>query len=88
LETSWVQPENRSRVEEVGMRSRWQRGWGENKRNGFKGEGKAIPLQALRVPEVWGSQILRHLGHEGGKVVSHTNRPPVPPGNSPGTHFY
>jgi hypothetical protein len=24
---------------------------------------------------------------EGGKVVSLTHRPPLPPGNKPGTHF-
>jgi hypothetical protein len=24
---------------------------------------------------------------DGGKVVSHTHRPHLPPGNSPGTHF-
>ena len=41
----------------------------------------------LRVPEVWGSQISRQLAHEGGKVVSFTHRPPLPPGNIPGTHF-
>ena len=31
--------------------------------------------------------ISRHLAHEGGKVVSLTHRPPLPPGNIPGTHF-
>jgi len=25
--------------------------------------------------------------HDGGKVVSLTHRPPLPPGNTPGTHF-
>jgi len=28
------------------------------------------------------------LTQDGGKVVSLTHRPPLPPGNTPGTHFY
>jgi len=52
--------------------------------------GKAIPLQAWTGPE--GSrrlslQITRQLAHECGKVVSLTHRPPLPPGNTSGTHF-
>jgi hypothetical protein len=54
-------------------------------------KSKAIPLQVLTGPE--GSRrlrlpdLLRQSAHEGGKVVSPTHRPPLPPGNIPGTHF-
>ena len=53
-------------------------------------KGKAAPLQAWRVPE--GSRKLRSpdfvtTAQDGGKVVSLTHRPPLPPGNTPGTHF-
>jgi len=40
------------------------------------------PIQAQRVPEVWGSQISRQAAHEGGKFIS-----PTPLGNIPRTHF-
>jgi len=53
-------------------------------------KGKAVPLQAWSGPE--GSRKLRFrdyvtMARDGGKVVSLTHRPPVPPGNAPGTHF-
>jgi len=55
-----------------------------------KGKGKAVPLQAWNGPE--GSRKLRFSDYmttvqDGGKVVSPTHRPPLPPGNVPGTHF-
>ena len=54
------------------------------------GKGKAVPLQARSGPE--GSRKLRFpyfmtTAQDGGKVVSLTHRPPLPPGNAPGTHF-
>ena len=53
-------------------------------------KGKAVPLQAWGGPE--GSRKLRFpdfmtTAQDGGKVVSPTHRPPLPPGNTPGTHF-
>ena len=53
-------------------------------------KGKAVPLQAWSGPE--GSRKLRcpdfmTTAQDGGKVVSLTHRPPLPPGNAPGTHF-
>jgi hypothetical protein len=53
-------------------------------------KGKAVPLQAWNGPE--GSRKLRFpdymtTAQDGGKVVSLTHRPPLPPGNTPGTHF-
>jgi hypothetical protein len=55
-----------------------------------KGKGKAVPLQAWSGPEV--SRELRFpdymtMAQDGGKVVSLKHRPPLPPGNAPGTHF-
>jgi len=54
------------------------------------GHSKAVPLQAWVGPE--GSSKLRFpdfmtTAHDGGKVVSLKHRPPLPPGNTPGTHF-
>jgi len=55
-----------------------------------KGKGKAVPLQAWSGPE--GSRKLRFpdfmtTAQDGGKVVSLMYQLPLPPGNTPGTHF-
>ena len=55
-----------------------------------KRKGKAVPLQASTGPE--GSRKLGFpdfvtTAQDGGKVVSLTHRQPLPPGNTPGTHF-
>ena len=57
----------------------------------IRGKGKAVPLQAWTGPE--GSRKLRFpefvtTAQDCGKVVSLTHWPPLPPGNTPGTHFY
>jgi len=44
------------------------------------------PEHAVRGPRGWRSQISRRLAHEGVKVVSPAERPPLPPGKIPGTH--
>jgi len=53
-------------------------------------KGTAVPLQAWSGPE--GSRKLKFpdfmtTAQEGGKVVSLKHRPPLPPGNAPGTHL-
>jgi len=53
-----------------------------------EGKGKAVPLQAWSGPE--GFRKLRFpdymtTAQDGGKVVSLTHRPPLFPGNTPGT---
>ena len=53
-------------------------------------KSKAVPLQAWTGPE--GSRKLRlpdfvTTVQDGGKVVSLTHRPPLPPGNTPGNYF-
>jgi len=55
-----------------------------------KGKGKSVTLQAWIGPE--GSRKLSFpdfmtTAQDGGKVVSVTHRPPLPPGNAPGSHF-
>jgi hypothetical protein len=51
---------------------------------------KPVPLQAWSGPE--GSRKLRFpdfmtTAEDCGKIVSLMHRPPLPPGNTPGTHF-
>jgi len=55
-----------------------------------KGKVKSVPLLAWSGPE--GSRKLRYPDYmtkaqDGGKVVSFTHRPPLPPGNVSCTHF-
>ena len=55
-----------------------------------RGKGKAVLLQAWIGPE--GSRKLRFPDfmttvQEGGKIVSLTHRPHLPPGNPPSTHL-
>jgi hypothetical protein len=55
-----------------------------------KVKDKAFPLQAWRGPE--GSRDLRFpvlmtTAQDGGRFVNLTHRPPLPPGNTPGTPF-
>jgi len=64
--------------------------WNVTEMSKGKGKGKSVPLQAWNGPEV--SRTLRipdfmTKAQDGGKVVSLTHRPPLPPGNAPGTHF-
>jgi len=53
-------------------------------------KGKAVPLQVWSGPE--GSRKLRFpdfmtMEQDGGKVVSLTHRPLLPPGNTAGAHL-
>jgi len=53
-------------------------------------KGKAVPLQAWSGQK--GSRKLRFpdfmtTAQDDGKFVSFTHRPPLPPGNAPGTHL-
>jgi hypothetical protein len=54
-----------------------------------EGKGKAVPLQARSGPEgsrkSWLPDFMT-TAQDTGKV-SLTHRPPLPPGNTPGTHF-
>ena len=48
----------------------------------------SVPLQTCSGPE--GSRKFADFvttAQDGGKIVSLTHRPPLPPGNIPGTHF-
>jgi hypothetical protein len=61
-----------------------------NNNNNHNNNNGAVPLQGWSGPE--GSKKLRFpdfmtTAQDGGKVVSLTHRPPLSPGNTPGTHF-
>ena len=56
-----------------------------------RSKGKSVPLQTWTGHE--SSRKLRFpdfvtTAQDGGKVVSLTHRPPLSPGNTPGTHFF
>ena len=54
------------------------------------GKGKAVPLQAWSGPEdsrKFRFPDLMTTAQGGGKFVSLTRRPPLPPGNPRGTHL-
>jgi len=56
-----------------------------------EGKGKAVPLQVWSDPE--GSRKLRFpdfltMAQDCVKFVSLMHRPPLPPGNAIGTHFF
>jgi len=46
-----------------------------------------IPDRPLGLQEVEAARISRQMAHEGGKVVSPANPPPLPSGDISGTHF-
>ena len=53
-------------------------------------KGKAVLLQAWSGPEAFRKLSFPEFmtaAQDGGKVVSLTYRPPLPPGNTPGSHF-
>jgi hypothetical protein len=53
-------------------------------------KSNAILFQAWTGPKCprWlGLPDFKTMAHEGGKVVSPTHWPPLPPANIPGTHF-
>jgi len=53
-------------------------------------KGKAVSLQAWSGPEGFRKLLFLDfmtMAQDGGKVVSLTHRPPLPPGNTPGTYF-
>ena len=53
-------------------------------------KGKAVPLQAWSGPEISRKLMFPDfmtMTQDVDKFVSLTHRPPLPPGNTPGTHF-
>jgi hypothetical protein len=51
---------------------------------------EAVPLQAWSGPEDSRNSrfpVFMTTAQDGGKVISHTHRPPLAPGNTPNTHF-
>ena len=59
-------------------------------RFGLMDKGKSVPLQDWSGPvcsrKLWFPDFVT-TAQDGGKIVSLTHRPPLSPGNTPGTHF-
>jgi len=53
----------------------------------IQGKGKDILARPWGFQEAEASRISRQSAHGVGKVVCPKHRPPIPPGNIPGTHF-
>ena len=59
--------------------------------NKYKRNGKGVPFKAWSGPDDSSKLKLADFmttAQDGCKVVSLTHRPPLPPGNIPGTHFF
>jgi hypothetical protein len=59
--------------------------------DGGNSKGKAVPLQVWSGPEVSRNLMFPDFtttAQDGGKVVSLTHLPPLPPGNTTGTYFF
>jgi hypothetical protein len=63
--------------------------WKDHSLRVFEKSLVRVKIKQSRYRLEWprGFQEVKIPGQDGGKVVSLTHRPPLPPGNVPGTHF-